>query len=56
MGWLLEHFGARMLHRGVEDSLARLKHVAEALHAERDSSFTQNYKIGMMKVWEGDEW
>ena len=36
MGWLIEHFGARMLRNGVEDSLARLKRAAEALHIERD--------------------
>ncbi len=38
MGWLIEHFGAGMLHQGVEDSLARLKRAAEALHGERDPS------------------
>ena len=38
MGWLLEHFGAGMLHRGVENSLARLKRAAEALHGAGDSS------------------
>jgi hypothetical protein len=38
MGWLIEHFGAGMLHKGVEDSLARLKRAAEALHNERDPS------------------
>jgi hypothetical protein len=38
MGWLIEHFGAGMLHRGVEDSLARLKRAAEARHGEGDPS------------------
>jgi len=38
MGWLLKHFEAGMLHRGVEDSLARLKRAAEAMFGERDPS------------------
>jgi hypothetical protein len=36
MGWLIEHFGASMLHKGVEDSLSRLKRAAETLHNNKE--------------------
>jgi hypothetical protein len=36
MGWLIEHFGASLLHKGVEDSLSRLKRAAEALHKGKE--------------------
>jgi hypothetical protein len=35
MGWLIEKFGARALHKGFADSLARLKRAAETAYKQK---------------------
>jgi hypothetical protein len=36
-GWLLRHLGARAFHKGVEDSLRRLKRAAEVNVPHRET-------------------
>jgi len=42
--WLLEHFGAAMLHHGVADGLARLKRAVETDSDRTDPDVMQNVK------------